>query len=357
MDALAMTNGVDVKKKLEELGAGNMTGIRVYYAGKQYGDKSEIVLKYEKDKKYPFLLFGRKNPVPIQWTISKEKTPDLLFERKSISTDISEYVGVEFPLPDNDEVFTMKVESDGQILNIKIIRKKPVYKVSDLIAVDYKNPNRIAKASKNETLYIVRNPLTNRQVDYKWVTTAPTEEMKPLITYTPSSGNSWHPQNLYGKSYNIGYTDSPDKGTFAIDAWGYEKAVKVELVDYYKKKTALAAFTGVGGKLNDIANVVEELKNVTDWLKSNLAKAGIEMPVKLEFKAGGSVTEENKEESKSNLYFVYKTTEYNADLKLEGEFTKKLVTFPGTSKSFDKAIGKFIIAQFVIKPSITMGVS
>lgn len=42
---------------------------------------------------------------------------------------------------------------------------------------------------------------------------------------------------------------------------------------------------------------------------------------------------------------------------MEGEFTKKLLTLPFLPSKVDKVIGQFLIAQFVVKPSVTISVS
>ena len=238
VDALAMTNGADVKKKLDGL-KGNL-GLAVEYIynrkGKLYKDTETIAVGQEENN-ITYLFLRNYENKSISWAITdndgKDMTQKIGYENKP---DF-ERLGIDWDKSVGTKELKVSVTADGKTIHLTV-KAKP-YFVKDLVAVDGEkgHSGRKAYASKNETLYLVAAPLTNRVVDFKWNDNIETGkgnfDLFKLSTYKDEKVNFSIPLNKYDNIFQHTYSSlsSPISGNFAIDAFGYKDDVSVKVVE------------------------------------------------------------------------------------------------------------------------------
>ena len=280
VDALALTNGADVKKKLEGLKGVNLA---IEFDGKVYTKnntkikiplKNGSVVQGDDAKKLPlncaFHLKGFEAGSPITWQLTDGNNSPLPLDpplRISAKAD-DEYLGIYYPA----EQKTLKLTATSGGKSLTLILEKPNYFVKDLVAIDVEHPSRIASANKDETLYLVQNAVSgkfkSRIVDYKYNSNAEDSYLKQFVTtynFTANTNQKFNPQvGPYEHIIPITYDKVPNRNGLGINAFDYNKVAKVELVDENRDRVDYA------DKLSKLLVSFEKLTSVYKDLKNYL---------------------------------------------------------------------------------------
>jgi hypothetical protein len=189
--ALAATNPAEVEKNLKSLGP-----LQVEYNGKVYEDGKTITISNgDTESTLGFLLKNIVEGETLSWEI------------KNKGSVLHNYTANPIGLiwPDNANSVTIEAKSGSRTIKLELTKKTFTY--TDLVATD--KGNRKALASKNETLYIVRVPGSNRTVKYEMTTNVTSNSdfnrNEPAWSTTFGKGGS---TDVYGGTVLVGSLSS-----------------------------------------------------------------------------------------------------------------------------------------------------
>ena len=182
---------------------------------------------------------------PITWKLQTQAGAELLLEPPlRISASATDaYMGIKWP----DEQTKLKLTATSGSRSVSLNLEKPDWFVKDLQAAD---GNRKAKAG--ETLYLVKAPAKDEKATISW-----SSNLEPMLLkkYYFMNGNNTS-GNLTSNKTLYSFSNSPSTSTYRMNALGYDKSLKVSVVDKYKYdyKVVPGAISSVFDKLKDLDN-------------------------------------------------------------------------------------------------------
>ena len=221
VDALAMTNGADVKKKLDGLKGSNLM---IEYNKVAYTNGKTITIS-NKEAVSGFTLKNVIEGEDLAWVV---KDGD-----KVLNNFTANPVGLMWP--DGTTKLTLEATQGNRKMSLTLQRK--TFTFTGLIAIDANTPNRRTKLA-DETLYLVRSPNDSRTIKYEMTTNAKKNDfvgIEPNWTTTLPLNNLYEGKVLTGINNTTGETrhTSESKGSVSAEAFEKTYGVKVEVVDKY----------------------------------------------------------------------------------------------------------------------------
>jgi hypothetical protein len=228
---LAATNPAEVEKTIKSLGP-----LQVEYNGKLYGDGKTLKMNPESlegiiqgQSDIPLSCgFFLKNGISgeaISWELKTSSGATLPLEAplRISATSNSEYLGIKWP--DGQDKLTLTATSGSRKVTLNL--EKPVWNLSDLQVAD---GNRIAKAG--EILYLVKAPAKDEKATISWKSDVESSLLKNYFYVDGKNPTGSFSSNKV--TYN--FSESPNTTTYRLNALGYDKMVKVQVVDKYDKQ-------------------------------------------------------------------------------------------------------------------------
>jgi hypothetical protein len=235
---------------------------------------------------------------PITWKLQTQAGAELLLEPPlRISASATDaYMGIKWP----DGQTKLKLTATSGSRSVSLNLERPDWFVKDLEAA---NGSRKAKAG--ETLYLVKAPAKDEKATITW-----SSNLEPMLlkNHYYVNGNTIS-GNLTSNKIPYNYSNSPSSTTYRLNALGYDKSVKVEVVDLYKRD-----FNNAPPFLSDF---VYKFKGVESTLKTLKNKLGFNESVVPKIKVDYKKTEYNKEVDGSRLYEDIKENTWSVGLEFK----------------------------------------
>ena len=358
VDALAMTNGADVKKKLDGL-TSNI--IAVEYNTKLYsksGTKIKMmpgqsggVVQPDNEIKLNcgFYLKNNLSGEAISWKLETTDGKELSLEEplRISASKTDTYFGIKWPIEHKSLTLTVKSGERTLVLNLE----KPNWSVNGLTVSETKQVSYIKKrintrtAKEGQILYIIQDNsggvvLDDRKLDYKYQSNVEDILLKKYIThydYTNNSSSSLE-NSISPIQHKLRYTYDkvPHQYGLGIKALGYDKSVKVQLIPFDKREDESAIPIETLLSLRKLAKSLKEIKKFKTKLEDVIGKQEEESGKEVGFEvvANGQTYNEEIEESKD--YFSVK--EWEAKFVGSVGYTFKY----GVTTMLPKALTKYV---------------
>ena len=266
VDALAMTNGADVKKKLD--GLKGISNLMIEYNKIPYANGKTITIS-NKEAVSGFTLKNVIEGEDLAWVV---KDGD-----KVLNNFTANPVGLMWP--DGKTKLTLEATQGSRKMSLTLQRK--TFALDHLYAIDKDNTSR--KAKEDEILYLVgqssngvgmvtSETFFNRKVKYEFSTT-PKADRAELLSFKPkwnfitmsSNGvvkSDVKEENIPSNTIDRTYSNYSDGGYFSTDVrfFGSNKEVKIMAIKpYYGKVSYLEKFVPLFKLIDDIGYVSSTL--------------------------------------------------------------------------------------------------
>ncbi len=329
VDALALTNGEDVKKKLD--GLKGTSNLMIEYNKVAYANGKTITIS-NKEAVSGFTLKNVIEGEDLAWVV---KDGD-----KVLNNFTANPVGLMWP--EGKTKLTLEASQGEKKISLTLQRK--TFAFTDLIAIDSDNTTRKAYSSKNETLYIVRSPLSSRTVNYKMTTNASTNDFEgtePTWNTTFPKGGLYEGEVLTKSNSSTAETRHTSEASGITSATAFDKSygVKVKVVDKdYSGNVIVKEFPFASSivKLLDYSDIVrtyipgvKTYNNRKEFLQDDAYK-GFKLYIEpkaernsLNLEWGASDDDKNEYKKGSERLFYKRTTtvgQVAAGIKWEKEF-------------------------------------
>ena len=329
VDALALTNGEDVKKKLE--GLKGVSKLVIEYNKISYANGKTVTIS-NKEAVSGFTLKNVIEGEELAWVV---KDGD-----KVLNNFTANPVGLMWP--EGKTKLTLEATQGNRTIVLTL--QKKTFTFTGLIAID--KDNKVRKAKQTETLYLVDEEPASRRVVYNVLTNAKkgtdfTELPKWETTFKPNSG-VYDGKVLVGQSSLIAETfhsDFPKTGTISTTIDEKKLEVNVQLVPLDKHEVEIIPVN----LKNTIYGLREGLKNIKKIEKYVNVSLGIK---DAEIVLNQQIY--NEEDDKSRFYNV--AQEWEAKIGIN--FGKRY-PFAGLTFIPDK-VKKYVIFEAYIEPSFDL---
>jgi archaellum component FlaC len=337
VDALAMTNGADVKKKLD--GLKGTSNLKIEYNKIDYVDGKTITIS-NKEAVSGFTLKNVIEGENLAWVV---KDGD-----KVLNNFTANPVGLMWP--DGTTKLTLEATQGNRKMSLTLQRK--TFTFTGLIAIDKNSPSRRTKLA-NETLYIVRSNNTSRTINYVMTTNAKKSDfvgIEPNWNTTIPLNNLYEGKVLTGINSTTGETrhTSESKGSVSAEAFEKTNSVNIEVVNFAKTKIDY-----VPPALNGALKKIHELTKKFEWSINKIFPACEDF--KLEPKLNISGTSFNEEDKTSRFYYEVTSIESGFKLSFKTKCSKKILSLPLIPEKIDNWLKKYV--QFEVYAQIAGNVS
>lgn len=199
-----------------------------------------------------------------------------------------------------------------------------------LVAID--NDNLQRKAYEGEVLYLVRQSLSNRQVNYQWNTNIVLEGDQASLSLP--NNQVIYPKVVDNKTLHI-YNEAPYSTVFKISTFNINKSVTTKLVNPEKQSSGLSRELEIVQKGNEFIGFFVNKLNITKFsdMKNFLSGEGFRILFNPKI---GNRESENKEDKDSRLYINEITHKNSFEFGIKGE---KEILIPETGFETDINLG------------------
>ena len=338
VDALALTNGADVKKKLE--GLKGVSKLVIEYNKISYANGKTVTIS-NKEAVSGFTLKNVIEGEDLAWVV---KDGD-----KVLNNFTANPVGLMWP--EGKTKLTLEATQGNRTIVLTL--QKKTFTFTRLTAIDAKNPKRRRTKSADETLYIVRGLLnSSRTIKYEMTTTAKKNDfvgVEPNWTTTIPLNNLYEGKVLTGINSTSGETrhTSESKGSVSAEAFEKTNSVKIEVVPFDKSEDEAVIPSELLTNIKKLKIAIKDAEKIKAKIDNVMGeKSSFKKEGGLDFALVANGQKYNEEDDDSPNYF--KSKEY--EIKLTGSLEYKLSY--GPTKFLPSALKEYVTVEIYIKPSL-----